>query len=45
MRLIQENSRFRLGRDVLIPAVALAKGLILPVERIQGLSYGPNLTS
>jgi len=45
MRLIQKNSHFRLGRDQHIPAVALAKGLILPVERIQGPSYGPNLTS
>lgn len=44
MRLIQENSRFKVGWDVLICVVALATGLMLPVELVQGFSYGHNLT-
>ena len=45
MRLIQEDSSFKVAWDVLICAVALATGLILPLELIQGFSYGHNLTT
>jgi len=45
MRLIRENSRFKVCWDVLICAIALATGLILPLELIQGFSYGHNLTT
>jgi hypothetical protein len=45
MRLIQENSRFKVGWDMLICSIALATGVILPIELIQGFSYGHNLTS
>jgi hypothetical protein len=33
------------GQHALIAAVALATGLILPVELIQGFSHGHNLTT
>ena len=45
MRLIQEDSSFKIAWDVLICAIALATGLILPLELIQGFSYGHNLTT
>jgi hypothetical protein len=45
MRLIHENSPLKVAWDVLICAVALATGLILPLELIQGFSYGHMLTT
>lgn len=44
MSLLQEDSPFKIGWDVLICLIALATGLILPIELIQGFSYGHDLT-
>lgn len=45
MRLIREDSHFKVGWDILICTVALATGVMLPIELIQGYSYGHNLTT
>jgi len=42
--LLQEDSAFKIGWDVLICLIALATGLILPIELVQGFTYGRDLT-
>lgn len=43
MALLRETSRFKVGWDSLICAVALTTGLVLPVELLQGFAYSDHL--
>ena len=43
MRLFRETSRFKVSWDILICAVALITGLVLPVELLQGFAYSSHL--
>jgi hypothetical protein len=45
MRLFRETSRFKISWDILICAVALTTGLILPIELLQGFAYSNKLTA
>jgi hypothetical protein len=45
MRLFRETSRFMISWDILICAVALTTGLILPIQLLQGFAYSNRLTA
>ena len=45
LRLIRETSRWKLGWDLLICAIAITTGLVLPVELLRGFSNSPNLAA
>jgi hypothetical protein len=44
MRLFRETSRFKISWDILVCAVSLATGLVLPIELLQGFAYGSHTT-
>jgi len=44
LRLIRETSRWKLGWDALICAIALVTGLVLPVELLRGFSHTGRLS-
>jgi len=44
MKPLREDSPFKIGWDVLICGISLTTGLVLPLELLQGFSYGHALT-
>ena len=44
MRLFRETSRLKISWDVLVCAIALITGLVLPIELLQGFAYSNHLT-
>lgn len=44
MRLLRENSKFKIGWDLLICLMAFITGLILPMELLRSFGYGHPLT-
>jgi Ion transport protein/Cyclic nucleotide-binding domain len=45
MRLFRETGRLKIIWDLLICAMALATGLVLPIELLEGLAYGSHITA